>query len=85
MASSFKVPLLYRHILKAAKDFPSKKRAGIIQDIKITFHEDKVLTDLDEIRLKRKLAIDSLEQLETYTQVDKKSQDWQVSLKGSCD
>jgi len=44
MATTFKVPLLYRHILKAAKDFPSKKRAGIIQDIKITFHENKVGT-----------------------------------------
>ena len=42
MANTFKVPLLYRHILKAAKDFPSKKRAAIIQDIKVTFHEDKV-------------------------------------------
>lgn len=42
------------------------------------------LTDAKEIQTKRKLAVDSLEQLEAYTNVDKKSQDWQVSLKGSC-
>ena len=42
MAAEFRVPLLYRHILKAAKEYPSKKRAGIIEDIKIQFHEDKV-------------------------------------------
>lgn len=42
------------------------------------------LTDAKEIQAKRKLAVDSLQQLEAYTSMDKKSQDWQVSLKGSC-
>ena len=42
MASLRPVPVLYRQILKAAKEFPSKKRAAIIDDIKTTFHEDKV-------------------------------------------
>ena len=36
------VPLLYRHILRAAKRFPSVKREGIIQEIKTEFHANKV-------------------------------------------
>ena len=42
MASTAKIPSLYREILKAAKRFPSKKRDAILEDIKTTFHEDKV-------------------------------------------
>lgn len=84
MASSVRVSALYRQILKAARDFPSKKRTAIIEDIKTTFHEDKNLTDKSMIQEKRKLAMDSLEQLQAYTKVDSASQDWQVSLKGSC-
>lgn len=42
MATAYKIPSLYREILKAAKRFPSKKRAAILEDIKTTFHEDKV-------------------------------------------
>lgn len=42
------------------------------------------LTDKSMIQEKRKLAMDSLEQLQAYTKVDSASQDWQVSLKGSC-
>lgn len=34
--------LLYRHILKAAKLFPSIKRNGIIQDIKTEFRDARV-------------------------------------------
>ncbi len=36
------VPLLYRHILRAARRFPSVKREGIIQEIKTEFHANKV-------------------------------------------
>lgn len=42
MTSSIRTALLYRHILKAAKEFPSKKRAGILRDIKLEFRENKV-------------------------------------------
>ena len=44
----------------------------------------QLLTDKAMIQEKRKLAADSLEQLQAYTKVDTNSQDWQVSLKGSC-
>lgn len=36
------VPLLYRHILKAAKAFPSKKRNSVLEEIKNEFHANKV-------------------------------------------
>lgn len=42
------------------------------------------LTDPAVIETKRKLAVSSLEQLEAYTRMDKRSPDWQVSLKGAC-
>lgn len=48
------------------------------------FAVPQLLTDKAMIQEKRKLAIDSLEQLQAYTKVDSNSQDWQVSLKGSC-
>lgn len=35
------MPLLYRHILKAASRFPSIKRDAIIQDIKLEFRANK--------------------------------------------
>lgn len=47
MSAGFNVPRLYRHILKAAKEFPSKKRAGIIEDIKIEFRDNKVNPSYD--------------------------------------
>ena len=37
------VQLLYRHILRAAKRFPSVKREGILREIKTEFHANKVL------------------------------------------
>ena len=110
MATTSRVPVLYRHILKAAREFPSKKRDRIIEEIKVEFHQNKVgcidldcgtgdeaaaieskpflcmqtLTDTDSISKQRKLAVDSLEQLEAYTKLDRRGPDWQVSLKGSC-
>ena len=107
MATTFRVPVLYRHILKAAREFPSKKRDRIIEEIKVEFHQNKVgctgldcnmgyaiqskpilcmqtLTDKDSISKQCKLAVDSLEQLEAYTKLDRRGPDWQVSLKGSC-
>jgi hypothetical protein len=39
MASARKVLTLYRNVLRAAARFPSKKRASIIEDIKLEFRE----------------------------------------------
>lgn len=44
MAAHGQLPMLqlYRHILKAAKQFPSVKRPKIIQQIKEEFRENRV-------------------------------------------
>ena len=42
MEVTHNVRSLYRRILKAATRFPSVKRDGIIQDIKVEFRENKV-------------------------------------------
>lgn len=84
MMSNFNVPLLYRHILKAAKAFPSIKRDGIVKEIQLEFHNSKGLTDAAQVLTARQLAVDSLRQLEQYSGLDPKSSDWDIYLKGSC-
>ena len=41
--SELSLPLLYRHILRAARRFPSIKRDAIVQEIKAEFAANKVL------------------------------------------
>ena len=41
--------LVYRHILKAAKLFPSIKRNAVIAEIKVEFREGKVCCDDDTL------------------------------------
>ncbi len=40
--SELNLPLLYRHILRAAQRFPSIKRDSIVQEIKAEFAANKV-------------------------------------------
>jgi len=76
---------LYRHIIRAAKRFPSIKRDKIVNDIRLEFRENRSLSDAGEIKEKVKVAIRSLDQLVAYTSRDTKSAEWSVNLKGSCD
>ncbi|PNW73934.1 hypothetical protein CHLRE_13g578800v5 [Chlamydomonas reinhardtii] len=57
---------LYRHILKAAKYFPSKKRTSIIREIKEEFRSNKTLSDPDRIAHCRVLAERGLSDLQAY-------------------
>lgn len=83
-ATQFTVPLLYRHILRAARFFPSIKKEGIIADIKTEFRENKVLKDPVQIKEKMEIAVRGLQELEMYAKLDKKSKDWTVHLRGMC-
>ena len=47
---------LYRHILKAAKSFPSKNRNGLIEEIKTEFRENAGATDAGDVQKKIALA-----------------------------
>lgn len=85
MATREQVLTLYRHILRAAKQFPSIKRNSIIADIKQEFKMHKALVDPELIRKEMEIGIRSLEQLEGYVGMNKtQASDWQVFLKGSC-
>lgn len=85
MASPGEVLGLYRHILKAAKHFPSIKRNQILQDIRSEFRANRDLRDPSKVMQAVEVAQRSLEQLQAYTGLDRGSHDWQVSLKGACD
>lgn len=82
--TQFTVPMLYRHILKAARNFPSIKKDAIIDEIKSEFRENKQLTDEAKIKEKMEVAVRGLEELEIYTKLDKKSKEWTVHLRGMC-
>lgn len=57
---------LYRHILKAAQHFPSRKRHSIIREIKAEFRANKDLTDPDKIAHCRTVAERGLSDLQAY-------------------
>lgn len=78
--AEFPVLLLYRHILKAATTFPSSNRQGIIIEIKHEFREARSVTDEAELLKRRKVAIDGLKTLESFSTLDKSSLDWEVHL-----
>ena len=82
--TQFTVPKLYRHILKAARQFPSIKRDAIIEDIKTEFRESKSLSDPKVIKEKMAVAVRGLQELEIYTKLDKKSKEWTIHLRGMC-
>ncbi|GLC35474.1 hypothetical protein PLESTB_000203500 [Pleodorina starrii] len=76
---------LYRHILKAAKFFPSRKRDNIIREIKAEFHANKGLTDPDRITHCRTLAERGLSDLQAYVPTSRSAAegDIQITLKGA--
>ena len=76
---------LYRHILKAAKTFPSKNRAGLIEEIKTEFRVARGETDGEVLKKKLALARDGLDRLRAFSGLDQGSAKWEVSLKGPYD
>lgn len=85
VSSSSAVLTLYRRILKAAKQFPSIKRDGIIKDIKVEFRENRNIADSHELEEKIRVAQRSLEELESYVEMHQSSDTWTKTLKGSCE
>jgi hypothetical protein len=58
---------LYRHILKAAAVFPSKKRVGMIKEIKLEFRENAGMTNGVEIRKQLSVARDGLDRMQAFS------------------
>eukprot|EP00775_Hariotina_reticulata_P005131 gene5131-5371_t len=76
---------LYRHILKAAKHFPSVKRHKLIQQIKEEFRENKNLTDPEKIGHCRAVAERGLSDLLAYVRMTAAadSGEMSITLKGA--
>jgi len=73
---------LYRQVLKAAQQFPSKKRASIIVDIKAEFREGAGVTEAAEVSRRLKLAQDGLARLLSYSGRSRDSKEWSIALSG---
>lgn len=73
---------LYRHLLKAAARYPSVKRQQILTGIKDEFRENMFLEDPNELKKKIKVAEEGLDQIRMYTDLDNKTTDWSLHLKG---
>ena len=71
---------LYRHILFAAKHFPSIKRNKIVEEIKLGFRENKNLKDAAEIQKSIVAAQDGLSKLLMYTSLRRSDHNWEVSM-----
>lgn len=71
---------LYRSLLKHAARFPSIKRQKIVDEIKLSFRENRSLIDQAEISKHLDIANKGLEQLSQYTMLNKRSANWEVSL-----
>lgn len=72
--------ILYKHILRAAQSFPSVKREGIIDEIRVTFRLNMHLTDPQEIHKCLSVATKGLSQLSMYSNLPRKSSNWSVSM-----
>ena len=75
--------LLYKHLLRNVARFPSKKRVAMLQDVRIEFRENMNITDEKDVRHKQKIAVEGLQQLKMYTEIDKGSQEWLLKLGNS--
>lgn len=81
-----KIPIskLYRQILKALAKYPSIKRNALIKETKEEFHRNKNLTNQKIIDERYQAAVRSLEDLKKYVELDKKSDEWSIHLRGGC-
>jgi LYR motif-containing protein 4 len=74
---------LYKHVLRAAKSFPSVKKAGIIREIRTEFRANKDLTDPLQIQHCRAVAERGLSDMQAYGGAVQ-SQNFDLHLKGAC-
>ena len=81
--SRVEVLRLYRAVLRAAARFPSKKRAFIIEDIKVEFREGAVVTDATLVQRRIAVAQDGLVRLRQYSGLEGAASNWDVSLAGA--
>jgi hypothetical protein len=71
---------LYRDLLRAVRTFPSKKRAAIRADIVLTMRESAALTQPAALAQAWEVGLRGLETMTKYTSLDRRAQDWTVTL-----
>lgn len=71
---------LYRHIIKAAKSFPSIKRVKLLAEIRKGFRENQNLQDKEKIISSLTLASKGLHQLSQYSALPKNRGEWIVNM-----
>lgn len=76
---------LYRQILRLAKHYPSRKRDAIIEEIKLTFHDNKTLTSVQSVNEAIQHAKMGLSELRQWVPDNLQERDgsWSVSLRGN--
>jgi Complex 1 protein (LYR family) len=71
---------LYKELLSHARRFPSVRRNGMIEDIRIEFKLNAKLTDPKKITQAIELALHGLKTMQKYTKLSPKSTIWKVDL-----
>ncbi len=71
---------LYRTLLSEAKRYPSKKKNGIISDIKVEFREKRSLTAPAKIAQAMELGRRGLAEMRKYSRLDVRASGWNVQL-----
>ena len=69
---------VYRVIIREARRFPSIKRDAMVEDIRLEFRENALLTDPDKIKTSVDIAIKGVSQLRAYTGLDTRAPNWAV-------
>lgn len=80
MADRLEVVRLYRRILKLAQRYPSVKRDSIVRDIKTEFHENKALSDAQQVREKVMAARAGIQELSQYAALHPSAASWTVEV-----
>ena len=80
LPSRYQVLTLYRHLLRHAAVFPSRKRAGILADIRIEFRERALLVDPAARAQAWEVGVRGLDTMKKYTSLDKKAASWSIDL-----
>jgi len=73
---------LYRDLLREARRFPSKKRAGLLADIRLEWRERNAAALAEPGRAAHalELAVRGLATLRKYTRLDARAEAWAVTL-----
>ena len=71
---------LYRQLLKNAKIFPSVKRKGIYEDIRIEWREGREVRDPEKREFNIRRAIHGLKTMQKFTLLDPRASSWTIDL-----